>query len=297
MSHLKDYITTCTHIKYFLTYADNYAVGYFKKQGFTTDLTLDKSHWGGYIKDYDGGTLMLVRSLSLSFFPFLFLPSRSHFCFCVFQCTIVQNIKHTEVKDMVAKQRALIGEKIKQYSLSNVSHPGLTSFKANPTPAQILAIPGVAEAGWKEEMSRNKRGPQSSLNAFLTNILSLLKKHSFAWPFEKPVNKDDVADYYDIVKEPMGKPPHFPLFICLFFFLSILLTPLVLDMSDLKTVEERLNSKYYRNREMFADDVTKIFVNCRAYNGPETVYVKCANGLEEYFKRQLNKNPNDPDTH
>jgi len=32
MNHLKDYITTTTKIKHFLTYADNYAVGYFKKQ-------------------------------------------------------------------------------------------------------------------------------------------------------------------------------------------------------------------------------------------------------------------------
>jgi len=60
MSHLKEYITKFTDIRYFLTYADNYAVGYFKKQGFTLDVTLDKSAWGGYIKDYDGGTLMLV---------------------------------------------------------------------------------------------------------------------------------------------------------------------------------------------------------------------------------------------
>lgn len=41
---------------HFLTYADNYAVGYFQKQGFTKEITLDKSLWMGYIKDYEGGT-------------------------------------------------------------------------------------------------------------------------------------------------------------------------------------------------------------------------------------------------
>lgn len=45
----------CTH---FLTYADNNAVGYFAKQGFTRTITLDREVWQGFIKDYDGGTLM-----------------------------------------------------------------------------------------------------------------------------------------------------------------------------------------------------------------------------------------------
>lgn len=32
MNHLKDYISENTDICHFLTYADNYAIGYFKKQ-------------------------------------------------------------------------------------------------------------------------------------------------------------------------------------------------------------------------------------------------------------------------
>lgn len=60
MNHLKDYISGNTNMKHYLTYADNYATGYFKKQGFTTDITLDKRKWVGYIKDYEGGTIMQV---------------------------------------------------------------------------------------------------------------------------------------------------------------------------------------------------------------------------------------------
>ncbi|KAI1781094.1 hypothetical protein F4818DRAFT_436286 [Hypoxylon cercidicola] len=37
-------------------YADNYAIGYFKKQGFTKEITLPKSDRMGYIKDYVGGS-------------------------------------------------------------------------------------------------------------------------------------------------------------------------------------------------------------------------------------------------
>jgi histone acetyltransferase len=61
MNHLKDYVSGHTNMKHYLTYADNYATGYFKKQGFTTEITLDKRKWVGYIKDYEGGTIMQVR--------------------------------------------------------------------------------------------------------------------------------------------------------------------------------------------------------------------------------------------
>lgn len=32
MNHLKDYVKASTKCMHFLTYADNYAIGYFKKQ-------------------------------------------------------------------------------------------------------------------------------------------------------------------------------------------------------------------------------------------------------------------------
>lgn len=57
MNHLKDY-----HIKHniyhFLTYADQFAIGYFKKQGFTKEIKISSSAYTGYIKDYEGATLM-----------------------------------------------------------------------------------------------------------------------------------------------------------------------------------------------------------------------------------------------
>lgn len=45
-------------IEYLLTYADNYAIGYFKKQGFSKEHKMDSERWKGFIKDYDGGTFM-----------------------------------------------------------------------------------------------------------------------------------------------------------------------------------------------------------------------------------------------
>lgn len=44
MNHLKECVKR-DGIVYFLTYADNYAIGYFRKQGFSKNLTMPKSQW------------------------------------------------------------------------------------------------------------------------------------------------------------------------------------------------------------------------------------------------------------
>jgi histone acetyltransferase len=58
MNHTKVFARDNDALTHFLTYADNNAVGYFQKQGFTREITLPRERWCGYIKDYDGGTLM-----------------------------------------------------------------------------------------------------------------------------------------------------------------------------------------------------------------------------------------------
>jgi len=45
-------------IQYFLTYADNLAIEFFKKQGFNQKLFMPEPRWKGYIKDYSGSTMM-----------------------------------------------------------------------------------------------------------------------------------------------------------------------------------------------------------------------------------------------
>lgn len=66
MAHLKDYVKATSPVMHFLTYADNYATGYFQKQGFTKEISLDRSIWMGYIKDYEGGTIMQCSMLPVS---------------------------------------------------------------------------------------------------------------------------------------------------------------------------------------------------------------------------------------
>lgn len=52
---------------------------------------------------------------------------------------------------------------------------------------------------------------------------------------------------------------------------------------DLKTMSERLKSRYYVSRRLFIADMMRIFTNCRIYNSPETEYYQCAEGLQQYF--------------
>ncbi|MCO5609745.1 hypothetical protein L7F22_063977 [Adiantum nelumboides] len=47
---------------------------------------------------------------------------------------------------------------------------------------------------------RPKRGPHHNL---MRHILVELSNHQAAWPFTNPVNAQEVADYYDFIKEPM----------------------------------------------------------------------------------------------
>lgn len=82
MNALKDHVRRAHNgITTFLTYADNYAVGYFKKQGFSKEITYPRERWVGYIKDYEGGTIM--------------------------QCTMLPKVQYADVHQMLADQKAV----------------------------------------------------------------------------------------------------------------------------------------------------------------------------------------------
>lgn len=236
MNHLKDYVRATLPVKYFLTYADNYAIGYFKKQGFTKDITLDKSVWMGYIKDYEGGTLM--------------------------QCAMLPStLRYLDLAKILLLQKAAIEKKINSRSLSHIVRPGLQVFKSKKDveldPAEI---PGLIEAGWLDEMDKlaqkPKRGPHHN---FMVTLLSELMNHPSAWPFAHPVSKEEVGDYYEVIKEPM----------------------------DISTMELKLENDKYDSFDQFLYDARLIFNNCRAYNAESTTYYKNATKLEKFLTNKI----------
>lgn len=48
---------------------------------------------------------------------------------------------------------------------------------------------------------------RSAEHSAMEKLLSELQAHTLSFAFLKPVNADEVPDYYDVIKEPMGKLP------------------------------------------------------------------------------------------
>jgi histone acetyltransferase len=179
MAHLKDYVRATSPVMHFLTYADNYATGYFQKQGFSKDITLDKSLWTGYIKDYEGGTLM--------------------------HCAMLPRIRYLEAGRMLLKQKETVQAKIHALSKSQVIHqPPRQWANGIITLIDPLSIPAIRATGWcpsMDELSREPRhGPHfTEFRRFLYQI----QNHDKAWPFLHPVNREEVPGYYETITSPM----------------------------------------------------------------------------------------------
>ncbi|KAG0435688.1 Histone acetyltransferase GCN5 [Dictyocoela muelleri] len=156
-----------SHPIYIMTYADCYAIGFFKKQGFTSDITF--KNWIRYIKDYEGGSLM--------------------------QCKVYWKINYLLKMEFIEHGRQIIVNKISKVSQFNI-------LRSPEKVDNIFDVPGFKEAQLKEEMLLLKN-PDTYLKNIFSFITSDLKSDSHAWPFLEPVNKDLVCDYYSIIKEPM----------------------------------------------------------------------------------------------
>ncbi|XP_055807593.1 histone acetyltransferase GCN5 isoform X2 [Solanum dulcamara] len=187
MNHLKQHARDVDGLTHFLTYADNNAVGYFVKQGFTKEIYLEKERWQGFIKDYDGGILM--------------------------ECKIDPKLPYTDLSTMIRRQRQAIDEKIRELSNCHIVYPGIDFQKEAGIPKKNIKvedIPGLREAGWSPDQYGHSRfktvnslSDQKSLTAFMRSLLKIMHDHPDSWPFKEPVDARDVPDYYDIIKDPI----------------------------------------------------------------------------------------------
>lgn len=121
-----------------------------------------------------------------------------------------------------------------------------------------------------------------------------LQSHPSAWPFMEPVKKSEAPDYYEVIRFPIGEDPSFQL---------LPPTPapapaphgqaasqrhaLLSCYPDLKTMTERLRSRYYVTRKLFVADLQRVIANCREYNPPDSEYCRCASALEKFFYFKL----------
>ncbi len=175
-------------LEYLLTCADNNAVPYFKKQGFSKKITLPFEKWQGYIKDYDGVTLM--------------------------ECLLHKKVDCMNIPMMLKAQKMALVEKLKEISNSHIVFPGINVTEKKGL--KIEEIPGLKEVGWKKEkngtlnsratgFSDRDKTSQETLHAHLSNVLQEVMDHSCAWPFQEPVDPKETGaiDYYEVIKNPI----------------------------------------------------------------------------------------------
>jgi len=77
------------------------------------------------------------------------------------------------------------------------------AFKIDP-----MSIPAIKASGWSPDMDELARAPKHGPNCNqILHLLNDLQNNTNAWPFQRPVNKDEVPDYYEVIKEPMDLGP------------------------------------------------------------------------------------------
>ena len=135
-----------------------------------------------------------------------------------------------------------------------------------------------------------KQADERTYDEQCIEVLDVLLAHENSWPFRKPVDREKVRDYYDVIKYPM----------------------------DLETVQKKINMSWtkenpeiditaqdeenkdvnqegkpdmtlYRCMDDFRGDIKQIFDNARTYNSKETIFYKYAQQLEALVKPMLNR--------
>lgn len=149
---------------YLLTYADNSAIGFFKKQGFS--LFPRSTGWQGYIKDYEGGTLM--------------------------ECKIHRDINYLRKRDIIKRARNAVFSKMREINDFHILY--LSSDRKNLAP--VLQ-------GYQAKENHTARTKEQFLADFLYFLICTLQTHPSSWPFLDPVSAKDVPDYFDVIKHPM----------------------------------------------------------------------------------------------
>jgi histone acetyltransferase len=177
---------------------------------------------------------------------------------------MLRKVNYLDKANIIAQQREAILTKIREMSKSHIIYDGLSQFQ-DGAPAGITVdpkdVPGLRESGWTPSMVTNpiqlpRRGAEHN---FMRRLLSDLQNQTEAWAFQQPVNRDEVEDYYDVIKRPM----------------------------DLSTMEQKLEANQYPSLRGFIDDAQLIFDNCRQYNGEGSSYGKNATRLEKFMRELI----------
>ena len=279
MNKLKDHCKKDGY-KYFLTYADNNAIGYFKKQGFHKDIKMPKEKYKEYIKDYDGGTLMEAEiDDKIDYSNLSDILKQQKDCIVKYSqkfLNIKRKYSYKEFEAELKKNGLDINNILNSYDKNNNNtiNNNLNLEKINSNPNNDIeisqevfnCIPGVKEAGWTYEeynlqCEKEKAGENENFLTQCRNIIEKLKNNEKSREFREPVDEKLAPGYHLKIKKPM----------------------------DLHTLEKGLESGEYKNKTIFENDLRLIFRNAREYNNQNTHYYKDADYLENLIENDLKK--------
>jgi histone acetyltransferase len=168
---------------------------------------MPKDRWSGFIKDYDGGTLM--------------------------ECYVHAGMDYLRVPEIIAKQRAFILDRLhtrtqagsssgggnsgssnsssSSFTSFNDVYDGLELFRNGQRIKNVMEVPGVASAGWKLQhlfskppiggvngmhygtSERDRDNFLSKLASQMKTLVDKLISSKNSWPFLDPVNKKEVS--------------------------------------------------------------------------------------------------------
>ncbi|KAH3970472.1 hypothetical protein HBH98_002450 [Parastagonospora nodorum] len=159
------------------------------------------------------------------------------------QYTMLPRIRYIGVGRMLLKQKETVHAKVRTLSKSHViNQPPQQWANGVITLVDPQSIPAIQATSWSPEMDAPSREPRRGRHFNVCRVfLYQIQNHKQAWSFLKLVDRDGVPSYYNTITLPM----------------------------DFLTIEELL-----------IDNLKLFFYNCRLYNDPSTIYVKCAAKLE-----------------
>jgi len=157
---------------YLIAYADVFAVGYFKKQGFCEEGVFDG--WIGCIKDYDGGTIV--------------------------ECRVFWEVNYLRKDEVIDGMRRRFDEEM----VNADGYSEMHKIEDYSTVKGVRDIPGMSV---EDERASEGRGEEAEAKTttkmFIMYMICDLKRNTCAWPFAKPVCAKEVPNYYKHVKKPM----------------------------------------------------------------------------------------------
>ncbi|VDB82852.1 unnamed protein product [Peniophora sp. CBMAI 1063] len=263
LRHLRARLRVQTKINVILAYADNSARGWFGRQGFS-EVTLPRKQWAGYICDYDGARLVQaqvhafgeeaywrdVRGEVLTTQGM----SRCKLPFMAEEEQWVVQQQHDAVRSVMWQRSPAVGH----------TYGGLTFQPGEVKDPET--VPGLAGRGLDlQKYAAGQPSRVQRLRRLLTLLVDTMKADAASEPFLHPVDVNMAPGYTDLIAEPM----------------------------DLGTLQANVASGAYdpsgRGVQAFLGDASRIFDNCREYNGARSPYTKKAERLRAKLDKGLQK--------